>query len=301
MSLYTHTPTVKYLKAWCAEHMGAHDDPLYHKYHSLFADHLAKKRTEQQQLHDNEGKFGMSQAAGCIRANSLRRAGVKGKPPDGDTRLTWEIGHLLECMSLAVLEAPGFTLSASQVRCELPNHLSWADGILAAGPVDLPYPLLLSIKTNSYKSSGRTKGGFKRFGFAGLPLDGIRTSQPSWYVQAQLEMLAKIVPRALILVVAKDMVKAFEGDEIFQESGSLSWYAELIEFDTVIAEEVAHAYRPGRDLTRPAVYSPDKGFITLPAPGDVSEGWGGLNKEATGTFNPCFGCEFGGMPEVCHG
>ena len=312
MSLYAETATVRHLEAWCRDHLGHHDSPEYTRYHARFQEHLTRKREEQAREHSNGGLFGMSGAAGCLRANALKRARAEGKPMEGDTLVTFEIGHLLECMTLAVLDASGFKVEDPQRPVELGGVFrSAVDGIVTAGPVALPYPVVLSVKTASYKSSSPPRGNApaKRYGFAALPLDGVRKAQPSWWVQSQLEMAATGFERSLVVAIAKDMIAAFRGDSVFTASGSLSWYAELIPAEPMSAGYLDRRYRDAKALLDdgglwpqqipPVVYQPDRGFVVLPAPGDVSKGWGGPNKEATGTFSPCFGCQYGGMPEVC--
>lgn len=317
--IFTETAIIRYLEAWCKDHLGHHDSPEYARYHARFQEHLARKREEQAREHSNGGLFGMSGAAGCLRANALKRARVEGKPMEGDTLVTFEIGHLLECMTLAVLDASGFKVEDPQRAVELGGVFrSAVDGVLTAGPVALPYPLLVSAKTNSYKSSSPPRGNApaKRYGFAALPLDGVRKAQPSWWVQSQLEMAATGYTHSLVLVVAKDMIAAFRGDSVFTASGSLSWYAEVIPAEPTKAESEAdpswlklegqygHALTlldQGADPRRvpPVVYQPGNGFIVLPAPGDFASGWKGPNQQVTGTFNPCFGCQYGGMKEIC--
>lgn len=308
--IHTQKAVVAHLRRWVSENLRRHDSPGRLLYHEIFSRRLDEKRFEQEEEHDNKGLFGMSSAAGCMRANAAKRAGIPSEPVDADTLSTWEIGHLLECKALAILEASGFTLGSAQVECHLPPaHLSYADGVLTAGPVDLPYPVVLSVKTSSFKMSGKQRGGgFKRYGFCALPLDGIYRGQPSWYVQAQLEMAALGIDNALVLVIAKDMVKAMQDDPIMQESGSLTWYAELVRSDRPskllslgTAFDFREAYERLLDadpvsvppvLYRSGQAPPDKRWIRLPAPGDVESGWGGENQQATGDYNPCFSCQF---------
>jgi hypothetical protein len=324
--IHTEKAVVAHLKGWAREHLGRHDSPEYHRYHQAFAELLAAKRSEQQAEHDNQGAFGMASAAGCMRAMAFKRAGEK-QEFSGDELATWEIGHLVECMTLALLQVSGFTVQthnvpgiwqsgpirpdpglprgSTQIVASLPPaHHSYTDGILRGGPIALPYPLALSIKSASYKSSGRQGSTWKRYGFAALPLDGIHRAQPSWWLQSQLEMEGLGLAHALVIAAAKDMIKAFDGDSVFQESGSLTWYAEVVPKEAGIAPSVAAGYE--RILsTAPMVVPPvvvhphpEKWFVKLPAPGDVSNGWRGPNAEATGTFGPCFGC---GFAEKCRG
>lgn len=301
MNLFTETALVAHLKGWCGEHLGRHDSQQYLKYQEIFKRRLADKHDEQQAEHSNNGRFGMSGAASCLRATAAKWARVPGVEFSGDDRATFEIGHVLEVMALAVLEASGFAVSDAQVACDLPPaYSSHADAVVAAGPVPLPYPLALSVKTASYKMSGRTRDGFKRHGFCALPLDGVQCGQSSWYLQLQLELAALKLAYGLVLVVAKDLVKTMENDPIMQQSGSLSFYAEIIPADPRLATEaVAGAgvaldvLRQGRDPHQvpPIVYR-ERGFLALPAPGDAASGWGGENQKATGDWNPCYACAY---------
>lgn len=315
--IYTETATVRHLESWCLMHFGRHDSAEYAHYRARFVEHLKRKHEEQSRPHSNNGLFGMSQAAGCLRANALRRAGVKGRPTPGDTRVTWEIGHIVECMALAILDASGFEVEDPQRRVQLAGTFDSAvDGILMDGPVFLPYPLVLSVKSSSYKSSSPPRGNTpaKRYGFAGLLLDGVRKAEPKWWTQSQLEMAGTGFAHSLILVVAKDMIAAFRGDSVFASSGSLSFYAELIPAEPV--PKVEGQYKNVLGLldegarpqdAPPAIYSPDRGFIVLPTPGVVTAKWtSNPNADAVGSFNPCgiagppvSGCEYAGMPEVC--
>lgn len=300
--LYTEQAVVRHLESWCRDHLGKHDSPEYAAYHAAFARHLATKRDEQLTAHSNRGLFGMSQAGGCIRAQGFRRDGIEGEPPHGDERMTWEVGHLLECATLAILEVSGFQLQSVQEPISWGPFASAVDGVLADGPVPLPYPVVVSVKTASYKSSSPPRGKMpaKRYGFAGLPLDGIYKSKPEWFVQAQLEMAATGLKHTLVVVIAKDMIAAFREDAIFRESGSLTWYAELVTADLSVSEATAQWYelatgdtdrQVGESAPPLALRAPGE-YVRLPAPGDTASGWGGPNKEATGRFNPCFSCAY---------
>lgn len=294
MSLYTETSVTRHLQSWCAAN-GKHDSPGLAAYHAHFDRLLAAKRAEQRRPHDNQGLFGMASSGGCLRAQALKRAKIAGRPLDGDSIQTYEIGHLVEVMAGAVLLASGFDLIRSQEAIRLePAFASAIDGVLSGGPVALPYPLLLSIKSSSYKSSQPPRGNSpaKRYGFAGLMLDGLRRAEPTWYLQSQLEMAATGLAHSLVLVVAKDMIAAFKGDSIFKENGSLTFYAELIPAVPASIAMLREAYEavlaaqgdPSQVL--PIYFSGKDGPVELPNPGEGG-GWGGPNQAATGRFNPC--------------
>jgi hypothetical protein len=310
--IYTETSVTRYLEKWAADNLGDHQSPAYLKYHEAFSRHLLTKRAEQSEEHSNNGKFGMAKAGGCLRATAFSWAGVPREPLSGSTQVTFEVGHLLECMTLALLEASGFKLQGTQVVCDLPPaHYSYADGVLLSGPVELPYPLVLSVKTSSFKMSGKNRdGSYKRYGFCSLPLDGVCQGQYEWYVQAQLEMAALNIPNTIVLVVAKDMVKTMENDPIMQESGSLSFYAEVLDrvpgFEVPYQEMGGETLQVLRDILAeagpgeaeraaaavlPIVSRPGR-FVRLPSPGDVASGWGGENQKACGDFNRCNGCSY---------
>lgn len=302
--IYTETSVTKHLEAFCRDHLGRHDSPLYWKYHDLHADLLREKRAEQREEHSNGAGFGMSKAGDCMRAAAFKRAGIAGAEPSGSERATWEIGHSMEVMALALLMASGFEVTDRQARVRVGPFESAIDGVVRSGPVPLPYPLILSVKSSGYKMGGFAKGRkVERRGFAALPLDGI-ASQATWYAQSQLEMHAWNPGwKTLFLVVAKDMIKAFEGDEVMQASGSLTFYAEVVAHDSVTAPGLVQQYddvldtEPHMVPARTFRAKPRPEMVTLPEPGDVASGWGGVNREATGTFNPCRGCGFAAICE----
>ena len=297
--MHGHEPLIRHLQTWCRDNLPG-GSPGRHALHEAWGRHFDAKLAEMEGEHDNAGLFGMSGAAGCLRANALRRARVPGEPIGGDDRVTFEIGHALESFSLAVLEASGFTLAGSQLRAEIPGVMcSAADGALSAGPVDLPYPVLVSVKTASYKQGGKGK----RRGFAALPLDGIAQEHPTWSAQAQLEMIAlPEFKNTLFLVIAKDMIKAYEGDPLLP---SLSWYAELVPARPDSVEQIVKAHRIVIEqadipplVVPPITFWPEgSGFkgIRLPDPGNVKDKWGGENQSATGRYNPCFSCSYAAL------
>jgi hypothetical protein len=315
--MYGYRPLTVFLQDWCARNLPS-GSPGRPALHTAWRRHFEAKLAEQEIPHGNAGLFGMSSAAGCLRANALKRAGIKGAPTPGDDLVTFEIGHALESLALAILEASGFELAGTQIPAVIDGVMSSAaDSALLSGPVDLPYPCLVSAKTSSYKATQRGK----RRGFAALPLDGVAEAHPSWHLQAQLEMRA--LPQyghVLVLVLAKDMVKVYEGDPLLP---SLSWYAEVLprragfEEPTLIAHRHVLAAEDDAmqssgvdeaDVARsvmPITWWPRGGSlepIVLPEPGivnpDKGKRWSGPNAEATGRFNPCGGCDF---PAVCRG
>lgn len=289
-----HEGVITHLESWCQANLGRHDSPGFHTYHEHFRSLINAKILERQEEHHNEGAYGMSKAGGCVRAACLARAGAPRKPISGSDAVTFELGHIVEVMALAVLQASGFTVTGLQDRVRLAGLFSSAtDGVLTAGPVDLPYPLPVSIKSTGYKMG---KPGQRR-GFAALPAAGVRAEQPGWWVQSQLEMAALSSSHSLVLVVARDVIKAYEGDRFMP---SLAWYAELLRSEASLQRRVIAMYDDAANFRdpqdSPPAYFIGNGWANLPAPGDNASGWGGPNQKATGKFNPCNGCDFA---ELC--
>ncbi len=62
-----------------------------------------------------------------------------------------------------------------------------------------------------------------------------------------------------------------------------------------LPEAQVDEWQPGgaADYDAAIVWNPQQGqYKRLVDPGDTKNGWGGPNREVTGTFNPCFGCDF---------
>jgi hypothetical protein len=283
-------PITRELANWWTTYGGRHDSPEWAAYLADMRSLLATKHDELTSEHHNEGRFGMSKAAGCTRAATLKALGAEPEPFDGDTLVTFHIGHMMECLAIATLRACGYNIDSSQERVRLDPFMSSAfDGVIEDIGVDLPGPLpaLLSVKSAGYKGSSQSRGKWLRRGFAALPFDGIYKGNFSAWCQSQAEMHASGIPRTLVTVVAKDIVKAFQGDPYMQESGSLSFYCELVPvwseaWGNVAAGKAGSAY----------FFNPTSGtYARLPKPGDTASGWGGPNQQATGTFSPCFGCD----------
>lgn len=326
MSLATHRPVTRALEAFAREHLGNHESPLFRKQQEIFLARLQEKQAEWLAPHDNEGAYGMSGAGSCLLKQDLHRDGVKGTPVPGWTKTTWHFGHLIEVITVSILEALGCVIEGTQapVRTYRTDgsllHSSKVDGIIVSAPAELqiPTPIILSVKSTAYKMAAFVKGGNqKRKGFAALPF-GIKGEEPSWYMQAQLELhstqqLVKHkdglmgfpgnkdpICQVLLVAVAKDVVAAYSQDEILQDAGSMAFHAEILKYEPAIAERLVAA-REAFDHVA-AVPIPDGvgvGFVRLPEPGSPggrnTKGfsiWGGPNQGATGTFNPCGMCEF---------
>lgn len=307
--MFSH-PMAAIMENWWQAHGGRHDDEEWQAYLQDLERLLVTKLDELAAEHTNAGedgakRFGMSGVGSCTRKAALKYLGYEPEPFSGSTLMTFHVGHLLECSAIATLRRCGLTIPDTQQVVEIPPMmLSYSDGIITEAPptTAVPTPCVLSVKTTGYKKSGIVRGKPVRQGFPALPFEGVRRQQPSWWAQAQAEMYALGCRNALIVVVAKDIVQAMRDDPYLMGpggNGSLTFYVELIEIDDHFIEtemlpiwqqtwDAATDGRPGE----PFVYNPEAGrYIRLPKPADVESGWNGPNQEATGTFNPCFGCD----------
>jgi hypothetical protein len=333
MSLATHRPVTQALETFAREHLGNHESPLFRKQQEIFLARLQEKQAEWLVPHDNEGAYGMSGAGSCLLKQDLSRDGVKGTPVPGWTKTTWHLGHLIEVITVSILETLGCVIEGTQapVRTYRADgsllHSSKVDGIIVSAPAELqiPVPIILSVKSTAYKMAAFVKGGNqKRKGFAALPF-GVKSEEPSWYMQAQLEMHGAgewrqkcidaralslgwvpkrwdgTTPQQVLLVaVAKDVIAAYSQDEILQDAGSMAFHAEILKYEPHIATQLVNARQVFDHIA--CVPVPDGlgvGFVRLPDPGSPggqnTKGfsiWGGPNQGATGTFNPCGMCEF---------
>lgn len=322
MSLATHQPVTRALEAFAREHLGNHASPLFRRQQEIFNVRLQEKQGEWLTAHDNEGAYGMSTAGGCLLKQDLYRDGVEGTPVEGWTKTTWHHGHLIEVEVVSFLEALGCVIEGTQapVRTYRANgsllHSSKVDGIIVSAPAELeiPTPIILSVKSTAYKMAAFVKGGNqKRKGFAALPF-GVKGEEPGWYMQAQLEMHGSRIDgwtgaadgyQVLLVAVAKDVIAAYSQDEILRDAGSMVFHAELLGYEPHIAERLVAAREAFDHIA--AVPVPDGdgvGFVRLPEPGSPggqnNKGfsiWAGPNQTATGTFNPCGMC---GFQAHCH-
>lgn len=300
--MYGH-PIARELEAWWRIHGARHDHPDWQSYladlETLFPVKLAELGAEHVNGDENGKRFGMSKAAGCTRAAALKYLGHESEPFSGSTLVTFHIGHLLECMAIASLRACGYQVDGAQSAVTIdPMMHSYSDGIIQWNDG----PALLSVKTIGYKKSGKQGSKWVRQGFPALPFDGVYAGQPSWWAQAQAEMHGSGIHETLVLAVAKDIVKAMDGDPYLGDegNGSLTWYAQLIQYDPEFcAKQLLPVWQTTWDSVTdgkagPAlVWNPQQGqYKRLVDPGDTKNGWGGPNREVTGTFNPCFGCDF---------
>lgn len=302
--LYGH-PIARQLEQWWRDHGGRHDSNEWHDYIDDLSGLLGTKFDELLAEHVNTGadgvkRFGMSGAGSCTRKASLKWLGHEAEPFTGSTQVTFHIGHLIECLAVATLRRVGYVVDGTQQEVRIdPFMASFSDGIIRS-LADESGDVILSVKSSAYKHSAKRGSTWVRQGFPSLPFDGVKKAQPSWWAQAQAEMHGAGITQTLVLVVAKDIVKAFEGDPYLgtEGNGSLTFYAEMLEYDPeFVSRELLPVWgQTWDDVTdgrpaKPFYLKNDGRYVRLPVPGDTSKGWGGQNKEATGTFNPCFQCE----------
>lgn len=308
--LYTHKPLTHFLESWTAEHFGRHDDPAWLRYLEARQKYHALKTEEQAREHDNQGLLGMASAGSCLRYLAAKRAKLATPAFSGAEHCTFEIGHLCEVVILATLEAAGFEMDTTQTEARLGDtHRSAVDSILRSGPVDLPYPCILSAKTSSWKNASydRSRKAQSRRGFAALPVGGIFKEKFDWFAQFQVEAAALGIEHGVVVVLVKDRIASWDGDPIFKESGSTAWYSQILTFDRPFATELWKAHRslvrdfgdmplqaPAR-VPIPGEHEGDLRWADLPLPGD-DRSWRGPNAEAAGdTWNRCFQCPFNSL------
>ena len=309
--LYGH-PLSRELEAYTARRNV--DQDVNRAFWSDFYTLLGTKLDEMTSDHVNEGpkgekRFGMSGAGSCTRKATLKYLGYEGEPIDGATRLTWDLGHILEIIGIATLRGAGYaagTAGQNPVYIDPFMH-SFSDDVLPNLGRHYGKPIIYSSKSISYKMSGQQRGKWVRRGFTELPFEGVRAAQPSAWAQAQAEMHASGIEATIIQYTSKDVVQAFKKDPYVgpEGNGSLVFYTELIEYDPVFcAHELIPVWGQMWDAATDGkagtafVYNPtEHRYIRLPKPGDSEAGWGGPNQAVTGTFNPCGGpCE---VAEAC--
>jgi hypothetical protein len=285
-------PIAKEMEAWWKNHGGRPDDGEWIAYVNDFGSLLIDKLIEQSEEHDNEGRFGMSKAGGCTRAAGLKYLGHESELP-GSVRATFAIGHQLEIMAIATLRACGYSVAGTQQRVTIDPYMSSSmDGVIVLDGKHMG----LSVKSMGYKMSGKrwAKGGvnWTRHGFAAMTANGAQAEQPGHWAQAQAEMRAAGLSSTLYVVVAKDMVKAMEGDPVLINNGSLTFYAEVIEYDDAFARftlqdvwaDAWHAVQQG--IAPAGYYYTKNGRWVALNPHDADG-----NKAATGTYDPCSYCD----------
>lgn len=300
MTLHGH-PLARDLESWWLTHGGQSEDPAWEAFLNDYADLLTSKIAEQKLAHDNKGRFGMSKAGGCTRAAVLKLMGADSAPLSGSTRVTFWLGHAVEILGLASLRALGVPVAPLGVDGKQwetridPYMLSATDGLVAPHEGLSDEPMTLTVKSGGYKGSSYTKGGWKRFGFAQYPFDGVRGTNPGYWAQAQAEMYGTGRKKALFLLVAKDIIKKMEDDPYLgpKGNGSLSFYCEVIERDDAWIEEwllpvwasAWVSYQQGEIPTGYVLGKSGKWVHVTPSDPDG-------NKKRTELYNVCDYCDF---------
>lgn len=302
--MYGH-PIGRTMEKWWAAHADDSKSKEWHKWVEKYSELLTLKKLELTEEHENtvDGKrvFGMSKSGGCSRDAALNLLGFKGESNTGSEKFTFFLGHSIELAALTTLEAIGYPIDTQQ-SCVIydksgrPIMQSKSDGFTKI----LGIPTIVSVKSAAYKMSGQRKGKWIRRGFAEYPFVGFTQANPTGYVQLQNELASTGAKQGLVIVAAKDIVKAFEKDDYLGEkgNGSLAFYAEIIKPNLEMAEKSMEIFSRQMDAVErgdagPAMYinKNTMEYVELEKAKVVpSNIWGGKNQELTGTFNPCGGC-----------
>lgn len=279
---------------WWQQHGGKHDSPEWNAFLANVAAKIPLKLQELSEEHTNNGRFGMSNAGGCTRQSSLKLLGYEKEELSGSTRFTFMLGHLIEVVGgICTLEALGYPVRGLQEKVRIdPFMESATDGIFDLDGV----PTILSVKSAGYKMSGFDKrsGTWRRYGFAQYPTDGVLGTTPKYYAQSQMEMRAANISQSLTFVVAKDIIKAMEGDPKMKENGSTTFYAELIPYNPSHAQRIHEVWQRQwsailKSEAGPAmVFTKNAEWVEL-TPADT--GKDSPNKALTGSFNFCDYCD----------
>lgn len=312
--MYGH-PIARQLEGWWKKHGGNEGSPEWHKFLDKYQEYLEIKKKEWTSPHENiddSGRkvYGMSSAGSCSRAASLKLLGAPRDVLSGATQVTFFLGHSIEVMALASMDVLGYASNGTQNECTLEGVVNGKPEVVFRSKSDGEFKLIgtdtiLSVKSTAYKMSAQVKGKFVRRGFPELPFEGVRKAHPSAYLQIQLEMAARGFSQGMFLYVSKDVVKAFENDEYVGEkgNGSLVFYAEVVGKDDEIVEQYIDIYSKQLELARNKSSAGDPMYphkytmapvLLNKASYTPSNIWGGPNKELTGAFNPCGGCEVRG-------
>lgn len=299
------------LEKWWKEYGLKPEREEWIKWVEIYSQMMLEKAKEMSTAHehkndDGDEVLGMSKSVGCTKAELLKLAQVKEgiKEESGSARWTWFLGHSVEIGVLATLACLGYELKTQyEVESKYKTRKSASDAMTTY----FGKPALISVKSAGYKMSGgkrnkkTNKYTFVRRGFASLPFEGIKFSEHSWWVQLQMEMYAAGVDQGIIIVAAKDMVKAYENDEWLNDrNGSLSFYAQYFKAEPTFAAELESKwnsiYKEFKDTGQfgSAMYL-NKYFNWVElVQGDYDPDniWGGENQSRTGTFNICGGCVF---------
>lgn len=297
MNLYGHR-IARQMEEWWRDHGGRYDHVEWRLFIETYGRLFGMKCDELLEGHSNDGRFGMSKAGGCTRAAQLKLLGADSSELSGSSRATFFIGHTVEVIALATLIAMGYEVSDMQAPIEIAPFMK------SARDATIIYDgkrTLLSIKSMSYKKSGKEWRGkekqWVRRGWPELPFMGVRASQPGYWAQMQAEMNAGLYEQGIFLAVAKDMIKAMEGDPYLgpEGNGSLTFYAEMVRYDAPFANGPlvdtwreawvnVSAGRAGRGLQ---IHKSENRYVELDPNG------GKKNGEVTGAgWNHCDYCDF---------
>lgn len=298
--MYGH-PIAKQLENWWKEHGGNPKSKAWQAYVKDRAALMVSKDMESVSEHDNDGRFGMSKAGGCVMAATLKFLGHESAPMDGSTLATFQIGHDIETMGLASLRAIGYEVEpfgpdGKQFTARIdPFMHSASDGQMVLDSLRT----IVSVKSAGYKTSGydyKSKK-WRRFGFAQYPFDGVQKTSPGYYAQCQAEMHATGLTQTLFLVVAKDIIKAMKDDPYLGPggNGSLTFYAEVVRYDEAFVKDAllpvwAEAWQQVQrgEIGRALVLNGStKQFVEL----EVASPEKDPNRGKTGSYNPCLYCD----------
>lgn len=301
--MYGH-PVARKMEKWWKTNAANPESEEWKSWIETFKEFIDVKYTEMTEAHSNvnpEGTklYGMASAGGCTRKNTLKLLGYPEEDFSGSSQFTFFLGHVVEIAALATLHHSGYPILETQIPVEFGKMYSYGDGLIEL----LGRKTMVSVKSTAYKMSSQRKGKWYRRGFAQLPFEGTYNTNPSHWVQMQAELAATGYSQGLMLYVSKDIVQVFEKDEYLGENGngSLTFYAELITSDKEAQQMILDTYDKQYEYAMrgeggpPLVFTTKTGgYIELPEPAKVLESnkWGGKNQDATGTFNPCGGCNF---------
>jgi hypothetical protein len=173
---------------------------------------------------------------------------------------------------------------------------SATDGVIDPDPRFNNIRSALSVKSAGFKMSGKNRdGSWKRYGFAQYPFDGLKKTNPKYWAQSQAEMFALGLQQSVLLVVAKDIIKAMEGDPYLgpKGNGSLSFYVETTAYDSEwCASQLVPTWSEawGNQLRGEAgaakVITASGEYVSLDIAGDTA-----TNKALTGNYNDCDYCD----------
>lgn len=302
-------PLASQLENFWKEHFQNPNSDKWKEWVDKYREYLALKSVEISESHKNENQdglkvIGMAKSGGCTKEVLLRYAGAKpDKPFTGASQFTFWIGHSVETAVLATLDVLGYKPDVqTRVYSKSGLRATASDAIIEY----LGKPTVCSIKSTAYKMSGgkrdpkTKKYSFIRRGFASLPFEGIKQSEYHWYTQLQQEMYALDLEDGIIIVAAKDVVKAYENDEYMTMNGSLVFYAEHFKLDRFIAKKIDDFWNKKfsnfletGEFGNAEYLTKNGTWVTLKEGEYIPDNiWGGENQKTTGTFNPCGGCIF---------